>query len=67
MEDLEEDIEIHIEKPSRAERFKRSVDARLRRKNSKLAKRAHMHKEEAEAMDRLKAKKLLEKQKKQKS
>ena len=66
MEDLEEDIEIRIEKPSRAERWKRSVAARLRRKTSKFAKNAHIQKEEDEAMERLKAKKLLEKQKKNK-
>ena len=64
MEDLEEDIEIRIEKPSRAERWKRSIAARLRRKTSKLARNAHIRKEENEAMERLKAKKLLEKQKK---
>ena len=66
MEDLEEDIEIRIEKPSRAERWKRSIAARLRRKTSKFAKNAHIQKEEDEAMERLKAKKLLEKQKKNK-
>ena len=66
MEDLEEDIEIRIEKPSRAERWKRSVAARLRRKTSKFARNAYMQKEEDEAMARLKAKKLIEKQKKKK-
>jgi hypothetical protein len=65
MDDVEDDIEIHIEKPSRAERWKRSVAARLRRKTSKFAKTAHIQKEEDEAMERLKAKQLLEKQKKQ--
>lgn len=66
MDTVEDDIEIKIEKPSRAERWKRSVTARLRRQISKFAKTAHMQKEEDESMARLRAKKLLEKQKKQK-
>jgi hypothetical protein len=66
MDTVEDDIEIKIEKPSRAERWKRSVTARLRRQMSKFAKTAHMQKEEDESMARLRAKKLLEKQKKQK-
>jgi len=65
MDDVEDDIEIHIEKPSRAERWKRSIAARLRRNTSKFAMTAHLKKEEDEAMERLKAKQLLEKQKKQ--
>jgi hypothetical protein len=64
--DSVEDIEIHIEKPSRAERWKRSVAARMRRQLSKFAKLAHLQKNDEEAMERLRAKKLLEKQKKQK-
>jgi hypothetical protein len=66
MDTVEDDIEIKIEKPSRAERWKRSVTARLRRQMSKFAKTAHMQKEEDESMARLRAKKLLENQKKQK-
>jgi hypothetical protein len=66
MDTVEEDIEIHIEKPSRAERWKRSVAARFRRQIAKFAKSAHLQKDENEAMERLRAKKLLEKQKKQK-
>ena len=62
----EEDIEISIEKPSRATRWKRSLAARMRRHFSKIAKAAHIEKEEHDALERIKAKKLLEKQKKQK-
>lgn len=62
----DEDIDIHIEKPSRAERWKRSVTARLRRQMAKFAKNAHSQKEDQEAQERLRAKRLLEKQKKQK-
>lgn len=66
MDTVEDDISIHIEKPSRAERWKRSVTARLRRQVAKFAKSSHLRKEEDEAMERLRAKQLLEKQKKQK-
>jgi hypothetical protein len=66
MDTVEEDIEIHIEKPSRATRWKRSLAARLRRQLSKFAKSAHLQKEEEEAIARIRAKQLLEKQKKQK-
>lgn len=62
----EEDIDIKLEKPSRATRWKRSLAARLRRQVSKFAKTAHIQKEEDESMARLRAKKLLEKQKKEK-
>lgn len=62
----DEEVDIHIEKPSRAERWKRSVAARLRRQLSKFARVAHSQKEEHEAQERLRAKRLLEKQKKQK-
>jgi hypothetical protein len=67
MDDLEKDIEIRIEKPSRAERWKRSVAARIRRRLSKLVKLAHIQKNDKEAMKRLRAKRLLEVQKKKKS
>lgn len=66
MDTVENEIEIRIEKPSRAERWKRSIAARLRRQVAKFAKASHLQKEENEAMERLRAKKLLEKQKKQK-
>jgi hypothetical protein len=66
MDTVEEDIEIHIEKPSRATRWKRSLAARLRRQLSKFAKSAHLQKDEEEAIARIRAKQLLEKQKKQK-
>jgi hypothetical protein len=62
----EDDIEIKLEKPSRATRWKRSLAARLRRQMSKFAKSAHLQKEEDEALNRIRAKQLLEKQKKQK-
>ena len=66
MDDVEEDIEIKIEKPSRATRWKRSIAARLRRQVAKFAKTAHLQKEEEDALIRIKAKRTLEKQKKQK-
>lgn len=66
MDNEEADIEIHIEKPSRADRWKRSIAARLRRQASKFAKMAHLRKEEEDALERVKAKRTLEKQKKQK-
>lgn len=65
METVEDVVEIQIDKPSRAERWKRSVAARLRRQIAKFAKTSHLRKEEDEAMERLRAKQLLEKQKKQ--
>lgn len=64
--DNTEDVDIHVKKLSRAERWKRSVAARLRRQAAKFAKSAHLQKEEDESFARLRAKRLLEKQKKQK-
>ena len=61
----EDDIDIKLEKPSRATRWKRSIAARLRRQMAKFAKSAHLQKDEEDAMVRIRAKKLLEKQKKQ--
>jgi hypothetical protein len=66
MDTLEDDIEIKLEKPSRATRWKRSIAARMRRHVSKFAKTAHLQKEEEDALARIRAKRLLEKQKKQK-
>lgn len=66
MDTVEDDVEIKIEKPSRAERWKRSVAARMRRQLSKFARSAHLQKEEEDAMIRIRAKKLIEKQKKEK-
>lgn len=66
MDSVEEDIEIRIEKPSKARRWARSFAARMRRKLSKLAKLSHMKKEDNEAMNRIRAKYLLQKQKKHK-
>ena len=62
----EDNIEIKLEKPSRATRWKRSIAARLRRQMAKFAKTAHLQKDEEDAMARIRAKQLLEKQKKQK-
>lgn len=53
-----------IEKPNRGERIKKSVAARLRRKEVKEVKNIHSYKEEKDAKERLKAKRTLEKQKK---
>lgn len=55
-----------LEKPSRAERWKRSISARFRRQISKFAKTSHLIKEEHDAQERMNAKYLLEKQKKNK-
>lgn len=66
MDAVEDDIEIRIEKPSRAARWTRSLAARMRRQLSRFAKTAHLQKDEEEALDRIRAKRLLEKQKKQK-
>lgn len=56
--------DLVVEKPSRADRFKRSIAARRRRKKIKHVREVHSYKEEKEARDRIKAKRLLEKQKK---
>ena len=48
MED--EDIVVEtIEKPSRADRWKRSLAARMRRQVAKFAKAAHSYKEDQES------------------
>ena len=65
MDTVEEDVDIKLEKPSRATRWKRSIAARLRRQVSRFAKTAHLQKDEEDALARIRAKKLLEKQKKQ--
>lgn len=57
---------VVVEKPSRADRLKRSIAARLRRKETKHVKEVHSYKEEKDARERFQAKKRLEKQKKQK-
>lgn len=57
------DVEPIIDKPSRAERIKRSIAARLRRKETKQVKRSHLFKEEKDARERLRAKRALQKQK----
>ena len=50
METEEDDVDITIEKPSRATRWKRSVTARLRRQVSKFAKTSHIQKDEEDAL-----------------
>ena len=53
-----------IEKPSRAERIKRSISARLRRKEVKETKSIHSYKQEKDARERMRAKRTLQRQKK---
>jgi hypothetical protein len=65
MDTVEEDVDIKLEKPSRATRWKRSIAARMRRQLAKFSKTAHLQKNEEDALARIRAKKLLEKQKKQ--
>lgn len=60
---VELEVEPVVEKLSRAERILRSDSARQRRKEAKFAMEVHSLKEEKEARERLKAKRLLEKQK----
>lgn len=63
---MEEAEVILPEKISRAERFKRSVFARLRRKDTKSILAEKSLKEEKEATDRLALKEKQKKQKKKK-
>ena len=60
---VELEVEPVVEKLSRAERILRSDAARQRRKEAKHAMEVHSLKEEKESRERLKAKRLLEKQK----
>jgi hypothetical protein len=60
------DIEIVIEKLSRAERIQRDDAARSRRKEVKEALNLHTFKEEKEARDRLQAKRRMAKLQRQK-
>jgi hypothetical protein len=57
------DVEPIIDKPSRGERIKRSISARLRRRVAKQVKQFHSIKEEKEARERLHAKRILQDQK----
>ena len=66
MNEQELDLQPVIEKPSLAERIHRDRSARHRRKQIKEAVSLHSYKEEKEARERLKAKRRLEKQKRQK-
>lgn len=61
--ETEIDFEPIINKPSRAERIKRSIAARLRRKETKQVKQSHLAKEEKDARERLRAKRALQNQK----
>lgn len=57
---MNEEIQLDepiISKPSRAERLKRSIAARLRRKEVKLHRELHSYKIEKEAKERLKVNK----------
>ena len=60
----EQDVDVVIEKPSRAKRWMKSVAARMRRKETKEALDAHSFKEDKEARERLQAKRRLEKEQK---
>jgi hypothetical protein len=61
LEENEDDIEIVIEKLSRAERIQRDAAARARRQDVKDAVTLHSFKEEKEARERLQAKHRMEK------
>jgi nitrate/TMAO reductase-like tetraheme cytochrome c subunit len=60
------DIEIKIERPTLTDRIQRDQAARLRRKEVKEAKALHSFKEEKEARERIRAKRMIEKQKRKK-
>lgn len=64
MEEEVQTFEPALEKVTRAERFKRSVFARLRRKDTKSVIADKALKEEKEAKERLKLKRELKKMKK---
>lgn len=66
MNDDEETVNLDpiIVKPSRGERLKKSIAARLRRKETKKVKHTHSFKEEKDAKERLRARRILEAQKK---
>lgn len=57
----ENEVEINIEKPSRATRIMRDLAARMRRKETKQHVEEHSFKEQKEARDRLKAQRRMEK------
>lgn len=63
---IEISIEPVIAKPSLKDRIERDQSARRRRTEVKQVASMHSYKEERDARDRLKAKRLLEKQKKKK-
>lgn len=65
--EIEIEIEIVIEKLSRAERIHRDEAARLRRKDIKEALTLHSFKEEKEARDRIQAKRRMAKLQRQKA
>ena len=59
-----EPIGTIIDKPTRADRIKKSVTARIRRKETKIVKQFCLLKEQLEASARLRTRRILEKQKK---
>ena len=64
---MEEEVEVILpEKVSRAERFKRSVFARMRRKDTKSILADKSYKEEKEAAERLEVKESQKRKKRQK-
>jgi hypothetical protein len=64
IEQQSEEFAPIFEKLSRADRIKRSIAARNRRKDVKDIKEVHSFKDEKDARERLQAKRRLEKQKK---
>jgi len=66
-EDIQELDAVVVEKPSKAKRYTKSLSARQKRKETKHIKEIHSYKEEKDARERLRAKRLLEKQKKLKT
>ena len=64
----QEEIQVEpiIEKPSMSDRIRRDIFARERRKRVKAIKMLHDYKEEKEARERIRAKRMIEKQKRKK-
>lgn len=61
IDEEEKDIEVKIEKPSRAKRWARSIAARFRRSEVKVAKEASVFKEEKDARERVLAERRMKK------
>ena len=58
-DNIDDEVAISIDKPSRATRWKRSITARMRRASAKYAIAARLRKEEKDAIQRLEAKERL--------